>query len=178
MGAITPDEPAMKALGDAMAAANEPDWISELGYETLCDITGATEDWNYFNQGTYGYTPEARGPNFHASYASMVVAEYLGNDEDGSDFDGMRGAFVVAGEEAADTDNHGVIEGNAPPGAELRLRKEFQTPTCEDSTCAQGNGPRTQRRHRHAARGHRLRDLLLARDALRAPASPRTSAGR
>ena len=62
MGAITPDEPAMKALGDAMAAANEPDWISELGYETLCDITGATEDWNYFSQGTYGYTPEASTP--------------------------------------------------------------------------------------------------------------------
>jgi murein tripeptide amidase MpaA len=141
MGAITPDEPAMKALGDAMAAANEPDWISELGYETLCDITGATEDWNYFNQGTYGYTPEAKGPNFHANYASMVVAEYLGNDGDGSDFDGMRGAFVVAGEEAGDTDNHGVIEGNAPPGATLRLRKEFKTPTCEDSTCAEGNGP-------------------------------------
>jgi hypothetical protein len=141
MGAITPDEPAMKALGDAMAAANEPDWISELGYETLCDITGATEDWNYFNQGTYGYTPEARGPNFHADYASMVVAEYLGNDNRRTDFDGMRGAFVVAGEEAGDTGNHSVIRGNAPPGATLRLRKVFETPTCEDSTCAEGNGP-------------------------------------
>ena len=141
MGAITPDEPAMKALGDAMAAANEPDWISELGYETLCDITGATEDWNYFNQGTYGYTPEARGPNFHANYPTMVVAEYLGDDGDGSNFDGMRGAFVVAGEEAGDTDNHGIVEGNAPPGATLRISKDFETPTCEDSECAQGNGP-------------------------------------
>ena len=34
---------------------------SERGYETLGDITGATEDWNYFAQGSYGYTPEARG---------------------------------------------------------------------------------------------------------------------
>ena len=49
----------MKALGDAMAAATG--WTSELGYATLGDITGATEDWNYFAQGTYGYTPEARG---------------------------------------------------------------------------------------------------------------------
>ena len=55
----TPDEAAMKDLGDDMAAATG--WTSELGYTTLGDITGATEDWNYFAQGTYGYTPEARG---------------------------------------------------------------------------------------------------------------------
>lgn len=140
MGAFTEDEPAMKALGDAMAAANEPDWISELGYETLCDITGATEDWNYFNQGTYGYTPEAKGPNFHAAYPSMVVGEYVGNDGDASDEDGMRGSFLVAGLEAGDTDNHGVIEGGGPAGATLRLQKTFQTPTCEDAVCAKGNG--------------------------------------
>ena len=64
----------MDSLGDAMAAANG--WTSELGYGTLCDITGATEDWNYFSQGTYGYTPEIRGLNFHANYADSVVDEY------------------------------------------------------------------------------------------------------
>jgi Ca2+-binding RTX toxin-like protein len=141
MGAVTPDEPAMKALGDAMAAANEPNWISELGYETLCDITGATEDWNYFAQGSYGYTPEARGTNFHGTYANMVVGEYLGNDGDGADYDGMRGALLTATEEAADDDNHGVITGQAPPGATLRIEKDFSIPTCEDDVCAQGNGP-------------------------------------
>ena len=141
MGAVTPDEPAMAALGDAMAAANEPDWISELGYETLCDITGATEDWNYFAQGSYGYTPEAKGPNFHAAYGSMVVGEYLGNDGDGTDFDGMRGAFMTATEEAGNDANHGIVTGQAPPGASLRIEKDFSLPTCEDEDCNQGNGP-------------------------------------
>ncbi|HEX6117755.1 MAG TPA: M14 family zinc carboxypeptidase [Solirubrobacterales bacterium] len=140
MGAITPDEPAMKALGDAMAAANEPDWISELGYETLCDITGATEDWNYFAQGAYGYTPEARGTNFHASYDSMVVGEYVGNDGDGTDYDGMRGSLITAAEEAGDPGNHGIVSGQAPAGAKLRIEKDFSIPTCEDDACTKGNG--------------------------------------
>ena len=129
MGAISPDEPAMKALGDAMAAANG--YISELGYETLCDITGASEDWNYFSQGTYGYTPELRGTNFHGNYATAVVAEYAGT----------RDSYLVAGEEAADESEHGVIEGSVPPGATLKLKKDFETPTCEDAVCEQGNGP-------------------------------------
>ncbi len=129
MGAISPDEPAMKALGDAMAAANG--YISELGYETLCDITGASEDWNYFSQGTYGYTPELRGTNFHGNYATAVVAEYAGTSD----------SYLVAGEEAADEAEHGVIEGTVPPGATLKLHKEFETPTCEDAVCEQGNGP-------------------------------------
>ena len=46
----------MKDLGDDMEGATG--WRSERGYETLGDITGATEDWNYFAQGSYGYTPE------------------------------------------------------------------------------------------------------------------------
>ena len=60
IGATTPDEAAMKDLGDDMEGATG--WHSERGYETLGDITGATEDWNYFAQGSYGYTPEVRGP--------------------------------------------------------------------------------------------------------------------
>jgi PKD repeat protein/murein tripeptide amidase MpaA len=124
-GAYTPDETAMKSLGDAMAAATG--FTSELGYETLCDITGATEDWNYFAQGTYGYTPEARGVNFHANYADMVVTEYDGDATHPGQ--GVREAFLRAGEEAADRDNHGVIQGTAPPGATLKLHKEFVAPT-------------------------------------------------
>ena len=135
-GAIAPDEAAMKDLGDDMAAANG--WISELGYETLCDITGATEDWNYFAQGTYGYTPEVRGPNFHADYAEMVVGEYVGGTAENPL--GIGESYLIAGERAADEADHSVIEGTAPPGATLRLRKEFDTPTCESATCPQGNG--------------------------------------
>ena len=120
--AVTEDETAMKSLGDSMAMATG--WTSELGYDTLGDITGATEDWNYFAQGTYGYTPEARGPNFHGTYANMVVAEYLGTGAGG-----VREAFVRAGEVAASEADHGVIQGPAPAGATLRLSKEFTYPT-------------------------------------------------
>ena len=128
-GAITPDEEAMGSLGDAMAAANG--WTSEVGYRTLCDITGATEDWNYFSQGTYGYTPEIRGLNFHANYADSVVDEYAGT----------RGSYLIAGERAARRADHSLIRGTVPPGAELTLQKRFRTPTCEDAECAEGNGP-------------------------------------
>ncbi len=132
-GAITPDEPAMKALGDAMGDTGVDDptlgatgWPSDLGWE-LGDITGATEDWNYFAQGTYGYTPEARGPNFHATYADMVVTEYIGDASHPGE--GVREAFLLAGEEAANTANHGVLQGTVPPGATLTLTKQFEAPT-------------------------------------------------
>ena len=138
-GAITPDEAAMKDLGDDMGAASEPNWISELGYESLCDITGATEDWNYFSQGAYGYTPELKGTNFHANYAQMVVAEY--GTTPGV---GVREAYLIAAERAADPAHHSIIRGTAPPGATLTLRKDFATPTCENAACAQGNGPSIQ----------------------------------
>ena len=122
----TPDEAAMKALGDDMAAATG--WTSELGYATLGDITGATEDWNYFSQGTYGYTPEARGVNFHSAYADAVIEEYVGDSQHSGE--GVREAFLIAGERAGDADEHSIVEGDAPPTATLRLHKEFQTPTC------------------------------------------------
>ena len=144
MGAITPDEAAMDALGDEMATANG--WTSELGYETLCDITGATEDWNYFSQGTYGYTPEIRGTNFHGNYADMVVDEYRRRApaRRPRGLPDRRRARRRPGPPA-------VIEGTAPPGATLRLHKAFATPTCEDSACAQGDGRRSDRHARDAA---------------------------
>jgi len=124
---VTPDEPAMKDLGDDMAGATG--WTSELGYETLGDITGATEDWNYFSQGTYGYTPEIRGTNFHANYADSVVEEYVGDAQHRGL--GVREAFLIAGERAANTADHSIIAGTAPPRATLRLRKEFDTVTSQ-----------------------------------------------
>ena len=124
---VTPDEAAMKQLGDAMA--DSTGWTSELGYATLGDITGATEDWNYFAQGTYGYTPEIRGLNFHANYQDSVIGEYEG---EGTKLGrGAREAFIVAGERAANRADHGVIRGAAPPGRVLRLRKSFTTPTSQ-----------------------------------------------
>jgi hypothetical protein len=134
-GPVTEDEPVLKSLGDRMAAASK--WESNRSF-FIGSITGATEDWNYFAQGSLGYTPEAKGPNFHANYASMVVAEYLGAP--GDPYDGVRGAFLLAGEDAADTSNHGVIAGEAPAGATLRIEKKFALPTCEDADCAEGNG--------------------------------------
>jgi PKD repeat protein len=135
IGAITPDEPALKALGDAMGDGGTDDptsplgatgWPSDLAW-LLGDITGATEDWNYFAQGAYGYTPEARGPNFHATYAQMVVQEYLGDEFHVGE--GVREAFMLAAEEAADPADHSTVTGDAPPGATLRLRKEFTSPS-------------------------------------------------
>jgi len=128
IGATTPDEAAMKDLGDDMQAATG--WTSERGYETLGDITGATEDWNYFAQGSYGYTPEARGLNFHANYQDSVIEEYLGDAQHPGE--GVREAFLVAGERAADRSEHSVIRGSAPETATLRLHKEFETPLHPD----------------------------------------------
>jgi hypothetical protein len=125
LGAYSPDEDAMTELGNAMADATG--FTSELGYETLCDITGATEDWNYFAQGTYGYTPEARGSNFHPTYADAVVEEYLGDASHAGL--GVREAYLRAGERAANPADHGIIEGTVPPGATLKLSKDFVAPT-------------------------------------------------
>lgn len=124
IGATTPDEAAMKDLGDDMQGATG--WTSERGYETLGNITGATEDWNYFAQGSYGYTPEARGLNFHANYQDSVIEEYIGDSAHSGE--GVREAFLIAGERAADRDEHSLIEGTAPEDATLRLHKEFETP--------------------------------------------------
>jgi Ca2+-binding RTX toxin-like protein len=128
IGATTPDEPAMKDLGDDMQGATG--WTSERGYETLGDITGATEDWNYFAQSSYGYTPEARGLNFHANYQDSVIEEYVGDAQHPGE--GVREAYLIAGERAADRDEHSVIEGSAPETATLRLHKEFETPLHPD----------------------------------------------
>ena len=122
----TPDEPAMKSLGDAMADATG--WLSQRAWK-LGEITGATEDWNYFAQGTYGYTPEARGPDFHGNFGDMVVGEYLGDAAHPGL--GVREAFLIAGERAANRADHSVLTGSGPAGAKLSLRKAFVTPTSQ-----------------------------------------------
>ena len=52
---LAADEPAMKALGDSMAAENG--YLSMYGWQ-LYDTTGTTEDWSYSATGGYGYTFE------------------------------------------------------------------------------------------------------------------------
>jgi hypothetical protein len=129
VGDVTPDEPRMKALGDDMAASTQG--ISELGYATLGNITGPADDFLYYMQGTYGYTPELRGANFHTGYANAVIAEYEGFGSTAGR--GWREALIVAGEYAANTADHVVLEGTAPPGATLRLRKDFALPRSTDT---------------------------------------------
>jgi hypothetical protein len=127
---IVPDEAGMKALGVSMAEATG--WFSNAGW-VIGEITGATEDWNYFAQGAYGYTPEQRGPNFHPSFESAVVNEYVGTGSQG----GVREALMRAGEQAANPSFHSVLLGVAPAGRVLRLRKSFTTVTSQADVTVQ-----------------------------------------
>jgi len=120
------DEPALKQLGDAMAAQNG--YTSQHGWE-LYDTTGTTEDWSYNATGGFGYTFEIGAHEFHPPYPD-VVDEYLGAGE--YQGKGNREAFLLALENAVNAANHSVIEGKAPAGAKLRLRKSFSTPTWEE----------------------------------------------
>ncbi|HEX5908965.1 MAG TPA: M14 family zinc carboxypeptidase, partial [Thermoleophilaceae bacterium] len=110
-----PDEAALRALGDRMAAAMG--YTSERSWE-LYDNSGTTEDWSYGVTGAYGYTIESSDQNFHEAYEKAVVGEYLRIGGGGN-----REAFLRALEAAADPASHAVIEGFAPPGRTLRLTR-------------------------------------------------------
>jgi len=125
----TEDEARMKKLGDAMAGATG--YVSELGYATLGNITGPSDDFLYYSQGTFGYTPELRGDNFHTGYANAVTGEYAG--EGANQGRGLREAFMLAGEQAADVTDHAVLRGRAPAGRVLRIKKTTQLQTSADS---------------------------------------------
>ncbi|MDQ4006707.1 MAG: carboxypeptidase [Actinomycetota bacterium] len=118
-----PDEAAMKALGAQMAAQNG--YRNIHGWE-LYDTTGTTEDWSYNATGGFGYTFEIGPREFHPPFPE-VIDEYLGAGKYAGQ--GNREAFLIALENAADTATHSVLAGEAPPGARLRLRKTFATPT-------------------------------------------------
>lgn len=67
-----PDEAALKALGDGMAA--DTGYTSQYDYQ-LYDTSGTTEDWNYGAARRFGYTIEL-GPGeagFHGDFQSNVV---------------------------------------------------------------------------------------------------------
>ncbi len=111
-----PDEPNLKAIGDSLAKATG--YTSEYSWQ-LYDNSGTTEDWSYGVTGGYGYTIESNRENFHPAYDVGVVAEYPGNRE----------AYLRALEAAADPRYHARIEGFAPPGRVLRLKRTVESDT-------------------------------------------------
>ena len=137
----SPDEGIYKALGDSMAAENG--YLSQLSYQ-LYDTTGTTEDWSYYATGGLGFTFEigckqldreggkCDAANFHPPYSEMI-AEYEGTSPIADDLkpDGLgnREAYFKALEHTADASKHSVLEGAAPAGAVLRLKKSFKTQT-------------------------------------------------
>lgn len=130
---VVEDEAPMADLGDAMGSASG--WQSQLGW-AIGQITGATEDWNYFTQGTLGYTPEQRASNFHPSYQTAVVREYDGTGPGANG--GVAESLMRAAAVAADPASHAVLAVEAPAGRTLRLSKSFETPTSLGTTFADG----------------------------------------
>jgi hypothetical protein len=125
-----PDEPVYKALGDAMAKENG--YLSQKSWE-LYDTTGTTEDWSYYATGGLGFTFEIGkaseqntlvGVGFHPPYPVGVVGEYYGKEPSGG---GNREAYYVAAESTANRARHSILQGRAPAGATLRVKKAFET---------------------------------------------------
>ena len=135
----------MQALGERMTA--QTGYSNQFGWE-LYDTTGTTEDYSYNATGGYGYTFEI-GPNqFHPPYEEYI-AEYTGSADAAqavtldnmSDLTtavgrscgdnvaaetvggGLREAYWLALENAADTSTHSVLEGTAPEGAEIGVTR-------------------------------------------------------
>jgi hypothetical protein len=142
------DEVPMKALGDAMA--HENGYASQHGWE-LYDTTGTTEDWSYNTTGGFGYTfeigcngvpkPDPTADeadcigNFHPTYPN-VIAEWSGTTPFAQAVGGSgnQEAYFLAAEAAIDPKQHSVLQGQAPPGAILRIEKRVETPTSQDKT--------------------------------------------
>ena len=132
-GAVLPYAGRMIATAKAMATAAGYKALVSYG---LYDVTGATEDWNYFAQGAFGYTTEVGFANFHPNYQDAVIDQYTGS-VDGvrskqagrAASQGLREAMLRAGDAVLDTANHSIIRGTAPAGRRLRLTKDFQTTT-------------------------------------------------
>jgi hypothetical protein len=123
---LSPDEQAMKELGDKMGAATG--YTSQYGFE-LYDTAGTTEDDTYAATGGYGYTVEIgpAGGTFHGAYDKYVIEQWNKGDTNGTT--GMREALLLMGESVADPNHHAVLSGSAPAGAKLKLSKSFETLT-------------------------------------------------
>ena len=130
---LAPDEPRMKAIGDAIGHA--AGYTSQYGFE-LYDTAGTTEDDSYAATGGYGYTVEMGPPdgNFHMPYATGVIAEWTGQNPHAAGRGGLREGMLLAAEAAATPADHAILRGTAPAGKVLRLKRAFQTrtsPYCE-----------------------------------------------
>ncbi|MDZ5660682.1 M14 family zinc carboxypeptidase [Nocardioides sp. S-58] len=124
---LAPDEPELKALGDAMAAQNS--YTSQASYQ-LYDTSGSTEDWSYWITGGLGYTFEIGDEGFHPAYEEAVVGEYLGEaPADSAGLGGNQEAYWVAAEAAADDALHSRISGKAPAGRTITVSKSVVSPT-------------------------------------------------
>jgi hypothetical protein len=121
----SPDEGILKKLGAKMAAQNG--YANIHGWQ-LYDTTGTTEDYTYNATGGFGYTFEI-GPNeFHPPF-EQVVDEYVGAGKFKGK--GNRAAYILALRHASDKRFSGILNGKAPKGATLRLKKSFISPTWE-----------------------------------------------
>lgn len=119
-----PDEAELRRLGDRMARHNG--YRSQKGIQ-LYPTTGTTEDWSYGVTGGFGYTFEigsagliglgnthpAEGAGFHPQYNLWIPEFYRLN----------RPAFLELLRAARDTTIHAVLEGRAPEGTVIELRK-------------------------------------------------------
>ncbi len=122
-----PDEPELKALGDAMAAQNA--YTSQASYQ-LYDTSGSTEDWSYWITGGLGYTFEIGDEGFHPAFEEAVVGEYLGEaPADSAGRGGNQEAYWLAAEAAADDALHSRIRGKAPAGRTITVSKHTVSPT-------------------------------------------------
>jgi hypothetical protein len=123
---LAPDEPQLKALGDAMAAATG--YTSQYGWQ-LYDTTGTTDDWSYSATGGFGYTVEIGPENgsFHGNYAEHVVDQYTGTGPTAGR--GLREAYLLAAEAARNPAYTSRIAGRAPAGRTLQITKTFETET-------------------------------------------------
>ena len=119
------DDKLLKRLGDAMAQENG--YASQRGYQ-LYDTSGTTEDWSYNATSGLGYTFEIGPDAFHPSYG-VVADEYRGNTAAAGDGRGNAAAYMKALKSTANSKRHSLIEGRAPKGSFLTLRKRFDTPT-------------------------------------------------
>lgn len=135
-GGLSPDEQAMKALGDKMGAATG--YTSQYSFQ-LYDTAGTTEDDTYAATGGYGYTIEIgpAGGTFHGPYDEYVIGQWNKGDKTGTT--GMREALLLMGESVADPHQHAIIQGSAPAGAKLTLTRDFETVT--SPSCPLGVDP-------------------------------------
>jgi murein tripeptide amidase MpaA len=154
-----PDEQRLRELGDAMAKNTR--YLSQFSYQ-LYDTTGTTDDYIYDGLSGFSYTAEIGLNEFHPPYTEFQ-SEYDGvpaTDDDGNPtggkLGGLRRAYTLAGLAAvsatddnrgtADTSDdipgtHGIIQGAAPAGSTLTIRKSFTYLTDTRPDDSGGNPP-------------------------------------